>query len=366
MRSAVGAVVLAATAAAALVAAVLAAPLPLAETAPTLIVPVMFVLAGLLGPIWRASAFTCSAVAGIGVLHLVALAVSALALADPGPGLAWHLASQVAFVAGFGLLVPLAAGYPDGPVPRWSFVVLGAGLAIPVLAAFAGPTPAVLDGTTMLGPVAEVLPGWIASASALVFVLPAASVVVGLVRLARGDRALRRRLAWPLAALAAMASVVAVGAALQSTAAGLTTALFLASSPLVPVGLIAGARLDDEADADAEARRLRRELQSIAARLEAASRALPAGQGEVAAPAPHAADAAVPDPRLDRLTDRESAVLALVAAGRSNPAIARELHVSLSAVEKHVNAIFQKLGLQAGPDTHRRVAASLAYLRDRR
>ncbi|RXZ46919.1 LuxR family transcriptional regulator [Agromyces binzhouensis] len=72
-----------------------------------------------------------------------------------------------------------------------------------------------------------------------------------------------------------------------------------------------------------------------------------------------------PDARLDRLTDRESAVLALVAAGRSNPAIARELHVSLSAVEKHVNAIFQKLELQPGPDTHRRVAASVAYLRDR-
>ncbi|MTH68734.1 hypothetical protein GJ743_10170 [Agromyces bracchium] len=163
-----------------------------------------------------------------------------------------------------------------------------------------------------------------------------------------------------------MAAVVAVGAAFQSTAAGLTTALFLASSPLVPVGLIAGARVDDDADADAEARRLRRELRSIAARLEAASRALPAEQAEAAAPAPRAADAMVPDPRLDRLTDRESAVLALVAAGRSNPAIARELHVSLSAVEKHVNAIFQKLGLQPGPDTHRRVAASLAYLRDRR
>ncbi|MFC9917794.1 helix-turn-helix transcriptional regulator [Agromyces binzhouensis] len=365
MRSAIGAVVLAATAGAALVVVMVASPLPLAETVPTLIVPVMFVLAGFLGPIWRASAFTCTTVAGIGVLHLVALAASALALADAGPGPAWHLASQIAFVAGFGLLVPLAAGYPDGPAPSWSLVVLGAGVAVPVLAAFAGPTPVVLDGATMLGPVAEVLPVWIAAASAIVFLLPAASVVVGLVRLVRGDRALRRRLAWPLAALAAMAAVVAVGAAFQSTATGLTTALFLASSPLVPVGLIAGARVGDDADADAEARRLRRELQSIAARLEAASRALPTGQAEIAAPEPRTADAVGPDARLDRLTDRESAVLALVAAGRSNPAIARELHVSLSAVEKHVNAIFQKLELQPGPDTHRRVAASVAYLRDR-
>ncbi|RXZ51574.1 hypothetical protein ESO86_01950, partial [Agromyces binzhouensis] len=201
MRSAIGAVVLAATAGAALVVVMVASPLPLAETVPTLIVPVMFVLAGFLGPIWRASAFTCTTVAGIGVLHLVALAASALALADAGPGLAWHLGSQIAFVAGFGLLVPLAAGYPDGPAPSWSLVVLGAGVAVPVLAALAGPTPAVLDGTTMLGPVADVLPVWIAAVSAIVFLLPAASVVVGLVRLVRGDRALRRRLAWPLAAL---------------------------------------------------------------------------------------------------------------------------------------------------------------------
>ncbi|WP_430646140.1 response regulator transcription factor [Agromyces sp. GXS1127] len=390
MTSGVRAVASSAIAAAAAAIVVIAAPLPISATGPTLLVPVMFVLAGLLGPIWRGSAFTCAAVAGIGVLHLVALAASALALGGfgveggTGPSVAWHVASQVLFVAGFGLLVPLAAGYPDGPAPPWSLGVLGVGALVPLLASVAGPTPAVLDGATPLGPFAGLLPEWFATASAAVFLLPAASVVVGLVRLVRGDRVLRRRLAWPLVSLAAMAGVVALGAVLQDTAEGLTTALFLVSSPLVPVGLIAGSRVDRGADADADARRLRRELQAIAARLDAASRGLPGGpQGagssspEPAAPLGTSAAAddrsdvarsasSASDPRLDRLTDRETAVLALIAAGRSNPAIAGELHVSLSAVEKHVNAIFQKLDLLPGPDTHRRVAASLAYLRERR
>ncbi len=286
MSTAVRAVVPAGIAMVAVIVVAVAAPLPLAETGPALVVPVMFTLAGLLGPIWRGSGFTCTAVAGIGVLHLVALAASALALADVGPGSVWHVTGQVAFVAGFGVLVPLAAGYPAGPAPAWSLGVLGLGVLIPVLAAFAGPTPAVLDGTTMLGPVAPLLPDWIASASGIVFVLPAAAVAVGVVRLIRGGRALRRRLTWPLAALAAMAVIVAAGAALQTTAEGLTAALFLAASPLVPVGLMAGARVDADADADAEARMLRRELQAIAARLEAASRTLPGESAAAVAPTP--------------------------------------------------------------------------------
>ena len=66
---------------------------------------------------------------------------------------------------------------------------------------------------------------------------------------------------------------------------------------------------------------------------------------------------------LAELTPREREVLELMAEGRSNQAIAGQLFVTLRAVEKHVTSIFQKLGLPATTDHHRRVLAVLAYLR---
>ncbi|MEU4573253.1 response regulator [Nonomuraea sp. ATR24] len=65
----------------------------------------------------------------------------------------------------------------------------------------------------------------------------------------------------------------------------------------------------------------------------------------------------------ESLTPRERDVLREMAHGRSNGAIARALHLSVSSVEKNVNAIFTKLGLENSGDVHRRVAAVLAYLR---
>jgi DNA-binding NarL/FixJ family response regulator len=65
---------------------------------------------------------------------------------------------------------------------------------------------------------------------------------------------------------------------------------------------------------------------------------------------------------LDRLTRREREVLGLMAEGRSNGAIARELVVTERAIEKHVTSIFAKLGLHAADDGHRRVLAVLRYL----
>jgi DNA-binding NarL/FixJ family response regulator len=65
------------------------------------------------------------------------------------------------------------------------------------------------------------------------------------------------------------------------------------------------------------------------------------------------------------LTRREREVLALVAEGRSNAAIARRLVVSEAAVAKHVNAILTKLDLPPAPDDHRRVLAVLAFLHTR-
>ena len=67
---------------------------------------------------------------------------------------------------------------------------------------------------------------------------------------------------------------------------------------------------------------------------------------------------------LERLTAREREVLDLMAAGRSNAAIARLLVVSDKAVEKHVGNIFSKLDLPPTTDDHRRVLAVLQWVKE--
>lgn len=66
---------------------------------------------------------------------------------------------------------------------------------------------------------------------------------------------------------------------------------------------------------------------------------------------------------LGGLTERERQVLAHMAEGHTNDAIASRLHVSRSAVEKHINSIFDKLGLSGADGYSRRVLAVLRYLR---
>jgi DNA-binding NarL/FixJ family response regulator len=66
---------------------------------------------------------------------------------------------------------------------------------------------------------------------------------------------------------------------------------------------------------------------------------------------------------LQELSDRERDVLARMAEGQSNAAIAQGLDLSDRAVERHVSAIFTKLDLPAGNEGHRRVLAVLRYLR---
>jgi DNA-binding NarL/FixJ family response regulator len=66
---------------------------------------------------------------------------------------------------------------------------------------------------------------------------------------------------------------------------------------------------------------------------------------------------------LTRLTPREREVLALMAEGRSNTAIARRLFVTEAAVAKHIGSVLAKLDLPPDEDDHRRVRAVLAYLR---
>ena len=65
---------------------------------------------------------------------------------------------------------------------------------------------------------------------------------------------------------------------------------------------------------------------------------------------------------ISELTPRERQVLALMAEGRSNASVANAMTVTVGAVENHVTAIFDKLGLRPEPEVHRRVLAVLRYL----
>jgi len=70
------------------------------------------------------------------------------------------------------------------------------------------------------------------------------------------------------------------------------------------------------------------------------------------------------DDRMQRLTDRERNVLATVAEGKSNQAIAALLFLSEASVEKYITSIFQKLGLEADGTGNRRVLAALAHIQN--
>jgi DNA-binding NarL/FixJ family response regulator len=67
---------------------------------------------------------------------------------------------------------------------------------------------------------------------------------------------------------------------------------------------------------------------------------------------------------LTELTERERSVLAGIAQGKSNVAIAASLQLSKRAVEKHTHAIFTKLGLASSEDVSKRVKAALMFLAD--
>ncbi|MCS3493134.1 DNA-binding NarL/FixJ family response regulator [Arthrobacter sp. JUb119] len=68
------------------------------------------------------------------------------------------------------------------------------------------------------------------------------------------------------------------------------------------------------------------------------------------------------DDRMQKLTDRERTVLAALAEGKSNQAIAALLFLSEASVEKYITSIFQKLGLEADGTGNRRVLAALAHI----
>jgi DNA-binding NarL/FixJ family response regulator len=77
-----------------------------------------------------------------------------------------------------------------------------------------------------------------------------------------------------------------------------------------------------------------------------------------------AAKARSPGPSLAKLTPREQEVLAEIAQGKSNTAVAESLVLSKRAVEKHIHSIFFKLDLSESENISRRVKAALLFLYD--
>ena len=65
---------------------------------------------------------------------------------------------------------------------------------------------------------------------------------------------------------------------------------------------------------------------------------------------------------IEELSNREREILALMAQGKTNAGIAKTLYITEGSVEKHISNILNKLGIDGGDDTHRRVAAVLKYL----
>lgn len=305
----------------------------------TFLVPACFVAAGLLGYRLGTPARVAGGLVALGGAHLLAFITAGLALAARGAAAdVVHLASQLLFLGGFVALVWLAASYPDSKPARKLVVAAAAlGTAGPVLAAASGPTPAILDSTRSLGPVVQLLPASIADIAVVsLMLLPVLAVATFVARYRRAEAHDRAAMRWPIAGLGVLAALVFAGSLAGSERQALVTFLFLLGAPVLPLSLAFGPvirRLDALSDELADVRdRLSRQVR------------------------PEAAPGA-----LSRLTPRELTVLQAMAEGRSNPEIARRMHLSLSSVEKHATAIFRKLDITDAPETHRRVSAVIAY-----
>ncbi len=168
------------------------------------------------------------------------------------------------------------------------------------------------------------------------------------VLIASGGRALRRRAATGKARIGALRAFLVAQRRLSHD--GVVLDREAVTRLLAPDGPLAGVRAGGGSQAGEGSRMGARDafLGLPAGVLDALDRSgLGAGSADV----------------LERLTIREREVLELMAAGRSNGAIAESLVVSLGAIEKHITSIFAKLDLQACDEDHRRVLAVLAYLR---
>lgn len=305
----------------------------------TFIVPACFLAAGLIGYRLGTPARVAAGLAGLGFAHLLAFLGAGQALAADGAVADWlHLASQMLFLSGFVALVWLAASYPDTkPTTRLITAAAALGAAGPLVAALSGPTPAILDDTRSLGPVVHLLPASTANlGAASLLLLPMLAVGTFVVRYRRADPHDRAAMHWPIAGLAVIAALVVAGTLLGAKQQSVVTALFLLGAPVFPLAVAFGPVVRHRDS-------LANELAELQERMGRRVR-------------PHN-----PPGVLARLTPRELTVLQRMAEGMSNPEIAKTLHLSLSSVEKHATSIFRKFEITDTAETHRRVAAVVAY-----
>jgi DNA-binding CsgD family transcriptional regulator len=304
-----------------------------------LVVPACFLGAGFIGYRVGTPARVAGGLAALGCAHLLAFLGAGQALDSDGASADWiHFASQLLFLGGFVAFVWLAAVYPDQrPAKKLIVAAAALGASGPLLAAVSGPTPAILDDQRELGPVVDLLPEGMADlAAGPLLLLPLVAVVTFLVRYRRADPDDRAAMRWPIAGLAIIALLVLAGTLLHSRQQGVVTALFLLGAPVFPLTLAFGPVV--------------RHIDSLSSELAE----LRDRMGRRVRPD-------VPPGVLARLTPRELTVLEAMAEGRSNPEIARTLHLSLSSVEKHATSIFRKFDITDAPETHRRVSAVVTY-----
>ncbi len=219
------------------------------ESFEVLLVPACFGAAAALGTWWDADRTVVRLVAGVGTLHLFAIPMSAWALALSGSTTdVLHVASQVTYGLGFSLFFGLALCYPSGRLTRERrrvfALALTATVALPVTGGLAGSSPAVLQSggsrTTMLGPVAQVLPPGLAGLGGVVLALPLLAVVVFVVRYLRSSQELRHRMRWPILGIGLVALIAFTSLMLGSSLPPATDVLFLLAAPLLPVSLVLG------------------------------------------------------------------------------------------------------------------------------
>lgn len=275
----------------------------------------------------------------MGCAHLLAFLGADQALAADDAAASWiHVASQVLFVGGFVAIVWLAAVYP-GHHPSTTLIASAGALAAagPLVASVSGPTPAILDDARELGPVVQLLPESVASlATVPLMLLPLLAVVTFVVRYRRAERDDRAAMRWPVAGLGVIAGLVVAGTLFGAEQQGVVTALFLLGAPVFPLSVAFGPVIRHVDSLSGELAEIRERM------------------GRRVRPA-------APPGVLARLTPRELTVLEAMAEGKSNPVIAKTLHLSLSSVEKHATSIFRKFEIADAQATHRRVTAVVTY-----
>lgn len=208
-----------------------------------LVVPVCFVVAGVLGLRLGTPGSIAGALVGVGATHLLAFATSAASLDVPGrSGALLHVLSQSLFGLGFVSLLWIALMFPHGARPgRWVGLAAGAAVILPAVGGLSGATPAVLGEGVLRGPVAPLLPEALTLVAAGPLAgVPLLTVGVFLVRLVRSRGDARRAMLWPVTGVAAVAALAVLGIVLGDHFPGAASAAFLVAAPVVPLAVAFG------------------------------------------------------------------------------------------------------------------------------